>query len=943
MRHVLVWFVLFLAVIRPAGSEETPPLPFPDMAPSVGQVLSANYYDKARFRPRLMVERALRYVELAEVGIDTTWPEGKILINLRGEGDRLKIAAPEPTDVTSALRLIEDIRIAIDGAFDAPQKRLRLLDYALVNGALSTLDPHTVLWPPEAAREFDEEAIKGQFYGIGAFLNQEQGLVSIQRVMPGLPAERAGVEDGDVILAIDGEKSAGLTLEQAVRRIKGPKGTTVSLTMERKGLKTPIDIPIVRDLVKLIAMQHVRDGDVGYIRMDDFTANTAHDLYQALRDLEVETPIKALVLDLRFNGGGLLDQAKLIGGFFLGRKQEIVRITTIDGKEETTVNSMRERLVTAPVVVLVSPGTASAAEIVSGALQLNDRALIAGEATFGKGSVQNIHEMPDNSRLKLTIQEYLLPGGVSIQDTGVIPDLRLARHGVRQDGSITLCDMSYERERDHEFALGSHNNYRHDISSELSWLDPWLDKEARRRHTIAAKDFIPDRESQLMINLLKEACVAEDWVIASAKALVTDKTRHFLLDRLKAPIAKHAEVEAAALADALGRLPQPVRWGPPGSAGKKQLTLTWTGPAEVVAGERVALSIQVKNNGEAEVGRLYAIVRADARSPFWEDEFIVGAVAANSSASGTRLTLVPPRLPDGEERFSIELFQDGIKEALTSTPVVLRIKSRPAPHLGVKWHIEEPSGDGVLSPAEEGDLRIELFNDGTGQFDAGAVWLDKDNDRYVSLVRSRIQIDKPILPGGSVSLSFPFTVRKELLRGKVPVAFTDNKIAIHINVIETFADDVDARFRASFRATAEIPVGKPLVAHHLVQPKVNFVGAQPDNSRVRIRFQIVDQADPSGVLDEHASALKQVALFQDDDKIDLQPARALAGEKSGPWDYEHRVTAKPGLNRFRLVVSDSDGLTVEHHVRLWGQSIDTSAARQLREVRPEAQPSGIAP
>ncbi|MDW8186401.1 MAG: S41 family peptidase, partial [Anaerolineae bacterium] len=232
--------------------------------------------------------------------------------------------------------------------------------------------------------------------------------------------------------------------------------------------------------------------------------NAAHDLFNALRELERGGPLKALVLDLRFNGGGLLDQAKLVGQFFLGRGQEVVRTTTIDGRQEVFVCKGR-RVVTVPLVVITSPGTASAAEIVSGALQLNERAVIVGETTFGKGSVQHIRELRDGSRLKLTIQEYLLPGGVSIQDVGVAPDIRLSRHALRENGSVDLRDPQPERERDHEFALQGRRSYAREPIAELAWLDPWLDREARRAHLISARNFRPDRQAQLVIDLLREA------------------------------------------------------------------------------------------------------------------------------------------------------------------------------------------------------------------------------------------------------------------------------------------------------------------------------------------------------------------------------------------------------------------------------------------------------
>jgi carboxyl-terminal processing protease len=814
--------------------------------------------------------------------------------------------------MAAAMRLIEAVRLAVEGGFDAKADRLRDLAYAQVNGALSTLDPHTVLWPPEAAREWSEDNIQGQFYGIGAFLNQDEGLISIQRVMPGLPAERAGVEDGDVILAVDGEKTAGLTLDQAVRRIKGPKGTTVNLTLERKGLKSLVDLPIVRDLVKVITMRQYRDGGVGYVRMDDFNANTAQDLLVALRELKKDGPLQVLVLDLRFNGGGLLDQAKLIGAFFLARGQEVVRTTTVDGKEDVTINRAG-RFVTAPMVVLTSPGTASAAEIVAGALQLNERAVIAGEASFGKGSVQNIRDLRDGSRLKLTIQEYLLPGGASIQDVGVSPDIQLLRRAVREDGTVDLRDLSSERERDNEFALGGHKNYDRQPVAELTWLDPWLDREARRVHTIAAREFRPDRESQVIIDLCKAACAAEDWAPAMDKALAEERLRPFLIERLKAPLAARAETEAAALADALGRLPKPIVWGPGGVPVPDSLTVSWAGPETVTAGETVALAVQVANRGASEVGRLLAVVHADPLSPFWEEEFVVGVVPAGGTATGLLHFQIPPRLPAGEERFTVELMQDSGKQPLATCPVTLRITPRPSPHLSLGWKVVEDNGDGRLSPEERADLVVEVLNDGDGALEAGAVWVEKDNDPYVSLGASRQKVDTAIAPGASRKLTFPLKVLKEAKRNGQPVALTAERIKLNIAAVEILPDGVDARYRATVRVGIEIPIGQPLQEHHLVQPTIIARAPQADGARTRLDFSIADASK-----DPLVPPLDLVALFQGEDKVDLQVASALDGPVEGRWTYAPRITLKPGLNQLRLLVRDSDGMVNDRVMRLWG-------------------------
>jgi len=340
-----------------SGVEQPDPAPFPDMAPSVGAVLARDYYDQSRFRPRIMVERALRALENAEIIADADW-QGKE-IALRFADTDIKVPAAEPADLDQAMALIEQIRLAIDNSGKFTTKERRDLAYTLINGALTTLDPHTVMMSPEPAGDFDED-IRGEFGGIGAFLHQDaqSGEITIERVMPDRPAEKAGVQDGDVIVAVNGESTTGLSLEQAVRRIKGPKGTTVTLSLKRKN--TILDLSVVRDLVQVVTIRSWRDGDVGYVRMDEFNQNTARDLFNAITELQKVAPLKGLVLDLRANGGGLLDQARVICDFFLIKNKEIVRTVTVGG-EPQIFKSSPNLLLDCPMAVLVGPGSASAA------------------------------------------------------------------------------------------------------------------------------------------------------------------------------------------------------------------------------------------------------------------------------------------------------------------------------------------------------------------------------------------------------------------------------------------------------------------------------------------------------------------------------------------------------------------------------------------------------
>ena len=908
-------------VIADRISAADDPVPFPDMAIKIGEILDDGYYDKARFHPVVMVERALRALTSTEMTIATKWTGGAIQLTIGA--NTMRIPAPQPATITQAMAILEAVRQKIDQANDFPPDHRRDLDYVMMNGAIRTLDPHSELYPPEPAREFSEE-IKGEFFGIGAYLNQEEGIIAIEHVMPGLPADRAGVEDGDVILGIDNEKTAGLSLDQAVKRIKGPKGTTVTLTLERKGADKPLDLPITRDLVQVVNTRAWRDArGIGYVRMDEFSSNTHHELYAAIQKLQADGPLKAFVIDLRFNGGGLLDEAKLISNFFLIRSREIVRTVSSEGEPEIT-NSSGHPILDVPMVALVSGGTASAAEILSGALQCNDRAVVAGTTTFGKGSVQTIKGLEDGSKLRLTIQEYQLLGGVSIQDVGIIPDLHLVCHSVRENGGVDLIPLSREREVDDEFALHNTHPLNHSETYELGWVAPWQDKATLKRSSIAARDFQPDLEASLMIDLLGVAAADPAWDAGVANARRDGTLRQFLLERLKDPIAARAKVEDANLAAALLKATPPVAWGADTPVPANALAVTYGGPPSVSPGATTALTFTITNSSATDLGQLYGRVQADRLSPLWEEEMIVGQVAAHSATTASLTFAVPPRLYGGEERFTLELYQLGHDDPLAKLPVSITVADEPRPHFSYDWTMEPtPRGDGILQAGDSVTLDLTLHNDGNAPTTGARLAVFKSDDPYIKLDEVRFPFAAPIAPGASVVAKVPLTILREARKvtdnGAEMVPFSETAIKLEVRGEETFPDWVNGAYRPTLFSSITIPVGKPLPKRvTVVQPNLilKSIGMDPAGACV-VKVAVTDDN------------LRYVALFADEDKVDLRAADLLENKTDIPADaatgmpeetsaiYTVSFFPKPGLNDLRVVAQDGDDVTEVLPLRWW--------------------------
>lgn len=302
----------------------------------------------------------------------------------------------------------------------------RKLIESAINGMLTSLDPHSSFMNKEDFKEMKEQT-KGQFGGLGIEVTMKNGLVYVVAPIDDTPAFKAGLKSGDYISHIDGEGVYGMTISEAVKKMRGKPDTKIDLKIVREGEKKPVEVTIVRDIIKVKSVKSKVYADIGYIRITSFTENTSKMMTDEINKITDEIgkdKIKGIVLDLRNNPGGLLTEAIGVSDAFLN-KGEIVSTRGRDSddaqKYTATFGDVTGGL---PIVVMISPGSASASEIVAGALQDQRRAVILGEKSFGKGSVQTVIPLSD-SAIRITTSRYYTPSGVSIQAEGIVPDIEV--------------------------------------------------------------------------------------------------------------------------------------------------------------------------------------------------------------------------------------------------------------------------------------------------------------------------------------------------------------------------------------------------------------------------------------------------------------------------------------------------------------------------------------
>lgn len=322
-----------------------------------------------------------------------------------------------------------------------------------INGLLLSLDPHSSYLKPESFQDLKDET-QGNFTGIGIEITMREGVLTVVSPIEGTPADQAGMKAKDMIVKIDGEPTKDMTPVSAIKKLRGPKGTKVTISVHREGWKELKDFTMIRDIIPIQSVKSFfLEPGLAYTRITNFQTQTTNDYKKALRDLEGAHPIKGLILDLRNNPGGLLNQAVSIADIFIdeglivytkGRTEEQnMSFKAHDGGGENKF----------PIVVLINEGSASASEIVAGALQDHKRAIIVGTQTFGKGSVQTIVPLPDGAGLRLTTARYYTPSGRSIQAKGITPDVEVAfiQYNPQNEEKTSDSDITREADLKHHF------------------------------------------------------------------------------------------------------------------------------------------------------------------------------------------------------------------------------------------------------------------------------------------------------------------------------------------------------------------------------------------------------------------------------------------------------------------------------------------------------------
>jgi carboxyl-terminal processing protease len=657
---------------------------------------------------------------------------------------------------------------------------LNEVEYTAVNGMLRTLDPHTVLLPPAVFKEM-QTSTRGEFGGLGIVISIRDGHLTVIKPMPGTPAFKAGLQRGDRIVKINEESTLNMPLQEAVDRLRGKPGSKVKIFIRRKNKAGkwigPRPVELTRARIHIDSVEHrmLRDS-VGYIKLNSFQGNTEADLRRALATLHKRRMI-GLILDLRGNPGGLLDQAVQVADAFL-EGGPIVTTSSQDPRERTEEYAQpggtEPRY---PMVVLINGQSASASEIVAGALKNHDRALIIGEQSFGKGSVQVLYRLQDKSALKLTVAQYLTPGDVSIQGVGIVPDIAISPMTVDKENMDLKVDELSIREADLESHL-THASAT-DAQRPAVVMGYYLNPELRQR-LLESEPEEEENEDQ------------ENFLIQFSRNLVLNAKSPRRLQMLRAsqPIIERVQAqETEKVVRDLKKLGIDWSVGPDDGPSKvKVMAKTSSGDRPARAGEPLTLRVEVTNEGENTLYQLRATTRSDNH---WFDgrELVFGKLAPGETRSWTttlgrcvtedekRVCRIPRSMLDRADAIRVEL-EDAYGHAPEPVEVRTFIRALPEPRFAYGLQVADNiqgNGDGLVQRGEQVTLYFTVKN--VSEVDSFEVQANIQNKSGAGVLLHDGRFQKDTVRAGEVwVVPFSFQVLPD---------FEDDEATLLLGVLDT--------------------------------------------------------------------------------------------------------------------------------------------------------------
>jgi len=754
-------------------------------------MVKENYVDPKRCHPQEMLLAALDYVQrtVADVIIDSDPTHNHLTVTVGSASKDFDISGVDSLWMIS-LKL-RDIFGFMQGHLEKSDKP-RDIEQAAIAGMLSTLDPHSVFLPPEAFKEMKLQT-KGEFGGLGFIISMRDSQLTVVKVLKNTPAYQAGIKAKDKVTKIEEQSTVNMDLNDAVSKLRGKPGTKINITVTRKTWPAARRLTLTREIISIESVES-RLLDAGLmpggqsksfvagIKIKSFQGNTSHDLMRAMADLRQQAKDKGgqlsgVVLDLRDNPGGLLDQAIQVTNAFVDHGVIVTTVGYSDKMREVKrAHSGSDIETELPVAVLVDNGSASASEIVSGALKNLDRAIIVGRPTFGKGSVQVLYDFVDDTALKLTIAQYLTPGDISIQETGIIPDIELDPAYVTKDHIDAFSPKKQMGEADLEHHFGNPADLK-PVAKRSEVVDRDKPSEIMRyfKETPKPKPGDADAEADAL-DTPEEADedtdddFKPDFQVKFARDLVLAaprNTRTGMLQSAHAFVGQVREVEQAKINSAIAALG--VDWSAGETGGSPRAVVeVKQSPQRAEAGQTVNLTVTVNNAGTGTLHQLRAYTLCD-NYLFDRREFVFGAIAPGEHKSWAVPVKLPKDTPTQRDEVKLVFGEEHAQVPLDqSTQVQVLALPRPAFAFSYSVTSHHTPEDGMPHVGDEFELKIDVTNQGAGSAVSSLAILKNLGDEKVFLKKGRDKLGV-LKPGETKTATFEVALLKGYHGDTVPL------------------------------------------------------------------------------------------------------------------------------------------------------------------------------
>ena len=637
------------------------------------------------------------------------------------------------------------------------------IEYTAINGMLTQLDPHSIILPPKEFNEF-KIGTTGKFGGLGMVVGLRDGILMVISPIEGTPAARAGMKAGDKIIEIDGESTINMTLTESVGKLRGDPGTQVVLSVMTEKATEPKQVTLKREIIAIPTVESASlDNDLGYIKIRNFQDDTSQCLNEHLKRLKTSNNrTKGLIIDLRNNSGGLLDQAIEVADKFIEKGPIVVTVGPSGHPRE--IQEARKTDTDEgpyPIVVLVDAGSASGAEIVAGALKENNRAVIVGDRSFGKGSVQQLIELMDGSALKLTIAKYLTPLFTDIQSVGITPDIKFIPATVIKDNINLFRGIVALREEDLKQHLDEHPKGDTPFATIKYFLETKEKDKTEEPEEEAGDPYkLPDFNTDFHVLFAKKLLLNT----------VTPQREAFLQNSLQI-IAETTRLEEEKIAHALQKLD--IDWSTGIGTGTSKSTVSYsTNPANGrgKAGEKITLTMTVTNTGEAPLYQLRGI-SSSKNGLFDKLEFILGKIDTGATKSYSTTVEIPKNSLDREDEISIK-FEELNRRSPKDIKLNITTEALPRPLFAYSYQIldngknsSKNNGDGLIQTGEDIELLVFVKNVGEGPAEKNVITLKNLSNKEVFIKNGRAEIGL-LNPGEMKEAKLSFFVKETLSSDK---------------------------------------------------------------------------------------------------------------------------------------------------------------------------------